>query len=152
MVSSQPSTAATLLRHYHWNPEKLSDKFWEEPAKTLHAAGLSPPSSPSSSTKPLPASSNAKASSSRSRLEPVPTQSFECPICCLEFEPEEIASQTLSLGCEHRFCKGCWTEYLERKILDEQESGRVQCMEDGCGRVVGERTVIALVNDKAKDR
>jgi ariadne-1 len=78
--------------------------------------------------------------------------SFECPVCCLDFESEEVEDKTYALGCDHRFCKGCWTEYLERKILNEQESGRVQCMEDGCGRIVGEKTVFTLVNDKARDR
>jgi len=118
----------------------------------LHAAGLSPPASPSNRTQALP-TTNAKASSSKTRTKAsLPTESFECPICCLDFEPENVAKETYSLGCDHRFCKGCWTEYLERKILDEQESGRVQCMEDGCGRVVGEKAVLTLVEGKARER
>jgi hypothetical protein len=48
------STAAILLRHYAWNAEKLQEQFWNDPAAALEAAGLSPPSSPSTSTAPLP--------------------------------------------------------------------------------------------------
>ena len=36
--------------------------------------------------------------------------------------------------------------------MDEAESGRIQCMESGCGRIVGEKTVEALVDDKVKNR
>jgi ariadne-1 len=59
---------------------------------------------------------------------------------------------TLSLGCKHKFCIDCWKEYLERKIMNEAESGRLQCMETGCGRIVGERVVLRLVSETAADR
>lgn len=36
--------------------------------------------------------------------------------------------------------------------MDESESGRIQCMESGCGRIVGEKMVEALVDDKVKKR
>ncbi len=36
--------------------------------------------------------------------------------------------------------------------MDEAESGRVQCMELGCGRIVGERVVLRLVNQTTADR
>jgi hypothetical protein len=49
---TQSSTAAILLRHYAWNAEKLQEQFWNDPARALLEAGLSPPSSPSTSTVP----------------------------------------------------------------------------------------------------
>jgi hypothetical protein len=36
--------------------------------------------------------------------------------------------------------------------MDEAESGRVQCMELGCGRIVGERVVFRLVSPVTADR
>lgn len=41
---------------------------------------------------------------------------------------------------------------MERKVLDEQESGKVQCMESGCGKVVGETVFKSLLSGKALDR
>lgn len=164
----QYSTAATLLRHYRWNSEKLTESFWDDPTRTLAAAGLSPPSSPSTSKQTLPSDDSVTSplrrgarrlgsyiggsgsSASRSKK----SEAFECPICCIDVaesgpgEPEN----TLSLGCNHKFCIDCWKEYLERKIMDEAESGRVQCMENGCGRIVGEKIVFKLVTPAAADR
>jgi hypothetical protein len=61
-------------------------------------------------------------------------------------------SDSLSLGCQHRFCKGCWKEYLERKVKTEAESGRVQCMEAGCQRVVKEQVFQSLLDDSTASR
>lgn len=70
---------------------------------------------------------------------------FECPICCTDFPKDLTADNTLALGCGHRFCRGCWTEYVVGKIKNEGESGRIQCMENGCSRVVRAETVDELV-------
>lgn len=81
-------------------------------------------------------------------------QAFECPICCCDV-PESADPQhpnTLSLGCLHKFCIDCWKEYLQRKIMNESESGRVQCMESGCGRIVGEKVVHSLVDPNTEAR
>ena len=77
---------------------------------------------------------------------------FECPICCMDYTADEVDEETLDLGCGHRFCKGCWQGYLQNKIMDEGESGRIQCMESGCGRIVGEKTVEGLVEDRVRNR
>ena len=36
-----------------------------------------------------------------------------CPICESEFEPEEA----VSLKCEHKMCKDCYTEYIKTILL-----------------------------------
>lgn len=82
----------------------------------------------------------------------MPSAPFECPVCCIDYSPSEVASETFALGCEHRFCKGCWTEYLTGKITQEGESGRVQCMESGCGRIVREEVVDDLMPPKVSKR
>ncbi|OWZ63510.1 hypothetical protein AYX15_04541 [Cryptococcus neoformans] len=131
------STAAALLRHFNWNTEKLQEVFWTEPDATLLAAGLSPPSSPSTSTQPLPGSQSG---------------SFECPICFTDYEGKSAQQDTFAMGCGHRFCKACWGEYLTGKIKEEGESGRIQCMESGCKRVVKGEMVKELAGDKTSDR
>jgi ariadne-1 len=43
-------------------------------------------------------------------------------------------------------------EYLNGKVKGEGESGRVQCMESGCGRVVREEVVDSLVTPEVSKR
>ena len=150
-LNVQESTAAILLRHFGWNAEKLQEQFFNDPSKALSDAGLSPPSSPTARTAPLlsPSASNSSAlsprasrSSSRIRIPVKKSRSttisdtFECPICCEEYSQSVQPAQTFALSCGHRFCRGCWVEYLNGKIKDEGESGRIQCMESGCNRIV----------------
>lgn len=146
VADAQASTAAILLRHYKWNAEKLQEQFWTDPAQALSDAGLSPPSSPTARTASLP--SPGPSSPRRTRRNPfspvkrtrslLPAGPFECPVCCMDYSRDD---ETFALGCGHRFCKVCWKEYLQGKITQEGESGRVQCMESGCGRIVREEVV-----------
>ncbi|KAI5454771.1 hypothetical protein NCC49_003655 [Naganishia albida] len=145
LIDTDASTAATLLRHFRWNREKLTETYWENSEKVLDDAGLEIIKSPVTATKPLP-------SRTKSRSAVASKKPFECPICCIDYSADEVERQTLDLSCGHRFCKECWKGYLENKIMDEAESGRIQCMETGCGRIVGEKTVEAMVDDKVKNR
>jgi ariadne-1 len=43
---------------------------------------------------------------------------------------------TMAMGCEHRFCVDCWTEYLAGKVAKDGESSKIQCMESGCDRII----------------
>jgi ariadne-1 len=155
---TQSSTAAILLRHYAWNAEKLQEQFWNDPARALLEAGLSPPSSPSTSTVLLPPSSprhparsirNTFSPARRTRSVPAAAVAaalaFECSICCVDYPKDQAEAQTLALGCGHRFCRTCWTEYLNGKVQSEGESARIQCMENGCNRIVREEIVDELV-------
>lgn len=134
-------------------------------------AGLSPPSSPSSSTHALPSSPGAgmtsprrpgrsirgtsanppikrtKSSSSTSFLQSIQSskEPFECPICCLDYPPDKVGVETLDLGCGHQFCRNCWGEYLVGKVLGEGESAKIQCMATGCSRVVKPEILDGLV-------
>jgi len=56
-----------------------------------------------------------------------------------------LDTTTYALGCGHRFCRGCWKEYITGKVKGEGESVRIQCMESGCNRVVREEAVEELV-------
>ena len=146
MADDQSSTAQILLRHYQWNAERLQEEFWTDPARSLQAAGLSPPSSPSTSTASLPPLKSRNPFRQRRR------EAFECPICCNDYPPDEFESATFSLGCGHRFCRDCWQHYLSVKIKEEGESGRVQCMEKDCNRVVREEAVDELVDGAVATR
>lgn len=148
---SQTSTAAILLRHYGWNSEKLQEEFWNDPAQALQAAGLDPPMSPSASLSSLPPVSPLK-SRNPFRSKSARAAPFECLICCEDFSADDFDTETFALGCDHRFCRNCWNEYLTGKIKSEGESARIQCMEGGCNRVVRTEAVKALVAPEVYNR
>lgn len=68
---------------------------------------------------------------------------FECSICCESYD--DVDGDTFALGCDHRFCRTCWKEYLTGKVKGEAESARIQCMEGECNRVVRSEAVKELV-------
>ena len=155
----QASTAGILLRHYNWNSERLQEQFWNDPSLAMSSAGLSPPSSPNIRPQPLPLGSPRRPPRSlRPIISPVKrtksynstsastsSTSFECPVCCCDFSAADVPSQTLALGCGHRFCRDCWSSYLDHKIQDEGESGRIQCMGSKCNRAVKGETIDELM-------
>lgn len=63
-------------------------------------------------------------------LKPKVEEPFVCPIC---FD-DDTSIQTLALDCEHTFCFGCWTAYVNSKIRDEGEHS-IRCMAEGCALV-----------------
>lgn len=71
---------------------------------------------------------------------------FECPVCCIDYPASAVGVETYALGCEHRFCKSCWKEYLAGKVTGEGESAKIQCMESGCNRIVREEVVDEFVD------
>ncbi|KAK8853178.1 hypothetical protein IAR55_003880 [Kwoniella newhampshirensis] len=155
------STAAILLRHYVWNSEKLQEQFWNDPTAALQGAGLSPPSSPSTRTQTLPSSPEKRpnrlprttvASPSIRTRSRLPTEPFECPICCTDFDKTLVEGSTFAMGCGHRFCRDCWGEYLSGKVKGEGESAKIQCMESGCQRVVREEVIDEIVSSDISKR
>jgi ariadne-1 len=141
-----------------WNSEKLQEQFWNDPTQALLDAGLSPPSSPSTSTLPLPTTParrnprNGKTAPTPKRTKSNHSAPFECPVCCTDYPSGQIEESTLSLGCGHRFCKVCWKEYLRGKIKGDGESGKIQCMESGCQKVVREEVVDQLLDASMSKR
>nr|ODN99997.1 ariadne-1 [Cryptococcus depauperatus CBS 7855] len=133
LLAVSRSNAATLLRHFAWNVERLQETFWNDPDATLLSAGLSPQSSPLTSSQPLP-------------------NIFECPICFADYEGPSAKNDTFALSCGHRFCKNCWREYLTGKIKDDSESSRIQCMESGCKRLVREEMIGLLAGQHIAKR
>lgn len=127
------STVFVLLRSQSWNKEKLVERYMDDPAKVMAAAGvaatdLSTPAASPTSSQIL--SSPSKRTTTRSQSQSTQRQSkpepFMCPICC-DDEPEE----KLGLACGHVYCDNCWRTYLHTKIHDEGEVA-IRCMDDSC--------------------
>jgi ariadne-1 len=65
--------------------------------------------------------------------------SFECPLCIDSVSLES----TFALSCGHRFCRPCWSAYLDKKVEDNLIL-HVTCCESGCQRSLFSDEVAAL--------
>lgn len=119
---------AILLRFFKWQKERLIDKYMDAPEKVLEEAGLGP------------------EWNEAPKLEKV--RGFCCDICC----DDDKGLQTYTMKCAHRYCAGCYTQYLESKIKMEGEAARIQCPRDGCSRIVDSKTVKLLVSPSVWER
>ncbi|KAI9017365.1 hypothetical protein BC832DRAFT_569937 [Gaertneriomyces semiglobifer] len=121
IIGCLPQDAATMLRAYKWNKERLVERYMEDPQKEAANAGV--------------------VLDAKMQPKPLVVPGFECPICYMDDDDME----TLALQCGHRFCRSCYENYLNEKVTEQGESRRIQCMEQGCGVIVDERTVETLV-------
>ncbi|GAA5842304.1 hypothetical protein JCM5353_000962 [Sporobolomyces roseus] len=120
MLKLKPESAAVLLRHFNWKKEKLIEAYMEDAEVTLAKAGI-------------------HEGGSQPRLKRV--RGFTCEVCY-----DDETKETLALNCDHRFCKECYSHYIQSKVVDEGESRRIQCMGKNCNVIVDEKTVELLVN------
>ncbi|CAJ0846743.1 13545_t:CDS:2 [Entrophospora sp. SA101] len=116
ILGIQKQHAATLLRHFRWNKERLIERYMEEEKAVLKSAGVI-------------TDINKAPKFMRSR-------SFTCDVCCNDDD-----LNTIALSCDHRFCKDCYEHYLTQKIKEEGESRRISCMANKCNVIVDETTV-----------
>ncbi|KAJ3240213.1 hypothetical protein HDU81_004350 [Chytriomyces hyalinus] len=122
IIGCLPSTAATLLRHFKWNKDRLIDRFYAD-----------------GDSRAVCASAGVIVDAGKQpRLMQV--RPFECPVC-YDDDPES----TLALECGHRHCQPCYSRYLTIKIAEEGESRRIQCLDAACSLIVDEKTVQLLV-------
>lgn len=121
------SLAAILLRHHRWNKEKVIEAYMDDPERTLKKAGI------------------VTDDSGEHQILTVP--GFECEIC---FDEEN--TESYALQCGHRACTACWNMYLTKKIKEEGESSKVQCLFDKCYVIVDEKTVELLVDNDTFNR
>lgn len=119
-----PSDAAVLLRHFHWDKERLIEKYMDTPELVKQAAGVA-------------------AEGTSATL--VPLTDFTCEVCFLSSDDHDGVLETVALSCGHRFCRPCYTRYVEQKVRDEGESARIQCMDEKCQLVVDEDTMAKLL-------
>ncbi|ORX55054.1 hypothetical protein DM01DRAFT_1030428 [Hesseltinella vesiculosa] len=126
--------AATLLRYFRWNKEKLFERYMEDSDKVLHSAGVYVDGKDVNMLVPA-------------KKLPSDLQPFMCEICC-DDDPE---IDTVCVACGHRFCFTCYQHYLTQKIRDG-ESRRIECPQDKCNVIVDEATVQRIVAERTMIR
>jgi ariadne-1 len=104
-------SAEVLLRRYKWQLSDATESFFADPDKALAKAGV-------------PADVDGAESSSGRGY---------CPACMEEFDAGELDA----LICGHRYCRDCWTGYLESQVRDGSTSLHAKCPAPKCDLAVG---------------
>lgn len=114
------SDSAALLKHYKWDAEKLTERYFEDPEKVAAAVGV------------------VLDEHSDDPIE------GDCLIC-----GDEMTAEDASISrCGHAFCNICWQGYLEVKIKEGEALG-IPCMMHKCGKVVDSNLVKRVVSPEA---
>ncbi|BFZ56927.1 hypothetical protein PYCC9005_003977 [Savitreella phatthalungensis] len=121
LVAVSHAQALVLLRHFRWRKERLIDDLLEKHDETFQKVGL-------------------PVESFQAQIEH--STGFECPVCCDDDDPIE----TFALACAHRFCRFCYSRYIEEKVFGEGEVRRLVCMAGDCNMVLDEPSVQMLSN------
>merc|ERR1712176_755481 len=108
LLCCEADVAASLLRQFHWNREKLTAVYLEDPEKTLTRAGFQL----GQNVEMIHLSAEQVIVGGVTQPS-IHLPEIKCPIC---FEPKKRYS---SLGCGHRFCNDCYSLFLSHKIKDE---------------------------------
>ncbi|EPQ58678.1 hypothetical protein GLOTRDRAFT_115002 [Gloeophyllum trabeum ATCC 11539] len=138
IIPCQQPVISILLRHFHWNRERLLEKYVEDAVQMFKtvAEPYDPPASPT--LRP----------NKRARLEaPADDPKYSCGICFDEYDSHD----TFETRCGHRFCNTCWNMYLESKIKEEGQCS-IKCMGDSCKTVVDEPSIAQLVDASCYQR
>ena len=124
-VSGARTHAHSQLR---WNKEKLIDKWMEDSAKVLEKAGIT-----SGDLTKAPDSKNKKK---------------DCMIC---LEPMS-SKNSYALGCGHRYCNDCWSQYLAVALKSAHLVATTRCPFPKCGALVHEDAFQAHCNKDDYER
>jgi ariadne-1 len=122
------AAAATLLRAYKWNKEKLIESYLENSDKTCAEAGIT---------------------AAELSVDPPNPKLIETCLICLEELPQ---AETFALSCGHRYCKECWKGYLQVKIKDGPVSVYARCPAPKCKAIVHEAAYKELVSPELYER
>eukprot|EP01010_Urceolus_cornutus_P001853 NODE_242_length_1945_cov_224.710970_g192_i0.p1 GENE.NODE_242_length_1945_cov_224.710970_g192_i0~~NODE_242_length_1945_cov_224.710970_g192_i0.p1 ORF type:complete len:548 (+),score=98.91 NODE_242_length_1945_cov_224.710970_g192_i0:142-1785(+) len=113
LLNVTPSAACQVLRHFKWNYEELSQRYFEDPSALRDTLGIN-----LGKVKPYITAT-------------VPT---ECNVCFDECPPDTI----LRMQCGHWFCKECWTGYLSGKVEQGPSCVVTHCAYPKCLQSVDE--------------
>ncbi|KAL7109197.1 hypothetical protein ACP275_06G160300 [Erythranthe tilingii] len=128
LLSVSRGLACTLLRHYNWRPDSVSEKWFADEEKVRESVGLLPPGK--SESKPL-------------------NPSHRCKIC---LEKIKGGKETLSSACGHPFCGDCWKNYVTFSINEGPGCLSLCCPEPGCKARVGPDMMDLLASEEEKEK
>lgn len=107
LLDLDTDSAQVLLQQFRWNKEKLLDSFFANTDKIMEDSGLDLYSNTLIAFK---SSSPNKGDELKKSIN----QKFQCRIC---YDDADL-NESFALGCEHTFCRPCYSEYLRMQIGD----------------------------------
>ena len=110
--------AELILIYFNWNIDVLMNEWFDNMEKIKQKSGLSLSKESEKKTKEF--------------LKKNKYPSNICLICYSEMEKDN----TISLKCNHIFCKDCFTEYLKEKLNDQLTLLSTTCPLSGCNYIV----------------
>jgi ariadne-1 len=130
-----------ILQFVKYDKEKLTDSYFNNPEKIRSSVGIDlwSPDLISRLLSALPTSSMSVSPSKKRERErknnSIITASslFKCRICC---DDEVSVEESFCLGCNHLFCRSCFTEYLKNAISDGASCILTHCPEHKCKQLV----------------
>ncbi|XP_065202301.1 potential E3 ubiquitin-protein ligase ariadne-2 [Planococcus citri] len=126
-LSIPPSLVKLLLIANYWDIEKITSEYKNNGTKFLIEAHIIP-------------DKNAKKEDDNSYNQTNNSgDNFSCPVCMCDTP----ATETLSLQCQHKFCRDCWTRHVEVKIT-EGFSTEITCMAHKCDLLLPEDFALSL--------
>ena len=117
--------ATILLRRNHWDSQAVIKRYAEERDALFDEAGLS------SRAPELEGASGSEGT-------------FTCSIC----DDDVDVSNSIALGCGHRFCKECWAQSISVKMKDgwASEITMVSCPGYKCKYPVPDSVIVGLLD------
>jgi hypothetical protein len=124
-----------ILQFLKYDKEKLTDSYFNNPEKIRSSVGIDfwSPELISRLLSVLPSSSSSSMPVSPSKKRERPPSLFKCRICC---DDEVSIEESFCLGCNHLFCRTCFTEYLKNSISDGASCILTHCPEHKCKQLV----------------
>jgi ariadne-1 len=134
-----------LLQSHKWNREKLIDAFFANPEKVMKSSGLDLYVDTSDSFRSDSKTEGGpvklfRSSSNNSTL--APGETFKCRICYDE------TANAFSMGCGHKFCRPCYSEYLTGQVNDGQSCIIAHCPEFKCTQLVTSSVFHSLLGNR----
>jgi ariadne-1 len=132
-----------------WNKEKLMDQYFSNQDKLLEDAGLNLYSK--TKIEQRLSDINSKIIENKSidlTDEKKSIQTFTCPIC---YSDEDV-KESFSLGCDHKFCITCYSEYLQTQISDGPACLRAHCPQHKCNQAITQSVYRQLVKQETFKR
>jgi ariadne-1 len=146
LLDVNSDVAQTLLQQYKWDREKLNDAFFANSEKVTRSAGVDM----YVDTQTLLSAGGSSVSGGPAKLartsskgaSAIPGELFKCRICYDE------TANAFSMGCGHKFCRPCYSDYLASQVSDGPPCIIAHCPEYKCTQIVTSSVFHALLGDR----
>jgi len=143
LLCTDLETSQTLLRHFRWDKERLTEAYMTDMEKTAAKAGIHLGEKDESIVH---VDGCAVVGGAR---QPVGTvmKEIRCEVCY------ETTTNYSALACGHAYCNECYATYITHKINDEgHECVNARCPAEKCNLLLSGQLVTALVPEEKLDR